>query len=749
MTENARLTTDTTLPAGRVLARDGYELWLDYWPVRPAERLASYRAHLQEIAVPGDSPTMAAVRSELQRGLAGLLDGPVDVGQDRLQGAGLLTGTPQTASQIAALGWDEQIEAQGPEGYVIRSATVDGEPAVVVAAGSELGVLYGGFHLLRLLQTQQPLARLDVAERPRVQLRLLDHWDNLDGSIERGYAGESLWRWEELPGTLDPRYRDYARACASIGINGAVLNNVNANPRILRGDYLEKVAALADVLRPYGIKVYLSVNFASPLRPLDTSGRFIRDGGIGNLHTADPLDPDVERWWKEKADEIYRHIPDFGGFLVKAGSEGMPGPVDYGRTHAEGANMLARALAPHGGIVMWRAFVYDADTDPDRAKRAYKEFVPLDGKFDDNVFVQVKNGPVDFQPREPFHPLFGAMPKTPLMMEFQVTQEYLGQAIHLVYLAPMWKEVLDSDTFAQGKGSTVARVVDGSLHGYPMTGIAGVANVGSDRNWCGHHFAQANWYAFGRLAWNQHLSSEAIAEEWIRATFTNDDGAVATILDMMMGSWEACVNYMTPLGLHHLMREGHHYGPDLDYDTGREDWNPPYYHRADAEGLGFDRSSSGSNAVEQYYPPVRDLFDDRAACPEKYLLWFHHVPWDYEMHSGRTLWDELAWHYYHGVEYVSRMLKTWVELKPYVDLQRHEEVLKKLSMQEAHAIEWLQVSLSYFQRFSRRPIAVDVPGGAIHEAEAATLELTGIVCSPGEHGNTYTSTTSISQGRAS
>jgi len=722
-----QMATDTAISGGNVWPRDGYELWLDYRPVQSAERFGAYRECLQGVAVPGDSPTVAAVRAELQRGLTRLLDGPVDAGQGRLRGAGLLAGTPQTSSQIAALGWDEQIEAQGTEGYLIRSAMVEREPAVVIAAGSELGVLYGSFHLLRLLQTQQPLAGLDVAERPRIQLRLLDHWDNLDGSVERGYAGRSLWKWKDLPHTLDPRYRDYARACASIGINGAVLNNVNADPMILRSDYLEKVAALADALRPYGIKVYLSVNFASPLGPRGMRGRFRRWDGIGNLDNADPLDPDVERWWKEKADEIYRHIPDFGGFLVKANSEGMPGPFDYGRTHAEGANMLARALAPHGGGVMWRAFVYDADTDPDpdRAKRAYKEFAPLDGKFDDNVFVQVKNGPLDFQPREPFHPLFGGMPKTPLMMEFQVTQEYLGQSIHLVYLAPMWKEVLDSDTFAQGKGSTVARVVDGSLHGYPMTGITGVANVGSDRNWCGHHFAQANWYAFGRLAWNQHLSSEAIAEEWIRATFTNDDGAVATVLDMMMGSWEACVNYMTPLGLHHLMREGHHYGPDLDYDAGREDWNPQYFHRADAAGLGCDRSSSGSNAIEQYFPPLRDLFGDRATCPEKYLLWFHHVPWDYEMRSGRTLWDELAWRYYHGVEYVSWMLETWGGLKPHVDPLRYGEVLKKLSTQEVHAIEWPQVCLSYFQRFSRRPIPVDVPGGAIHEAEAATLNPPG------------------------
>jgi alpha-glucuronidase len=706
---------DAASPVG--LPRDGYELWLDYRPVQSAERLGAYQECLQTVAVPGDSPALTAARAELQRGLAGLLDRPVDVGQGRPRGAGLLAGTMSTSDQIAALGWDEQIAAQGPEGYLIRSAVIDGESAIVVAAGSELGVLYGSFHLLRLLQTQQPLAGLDVAERPKVQLRLLDHWDNLNGSVERGYAGKSLWKWEELPATLDPRYQDYARACASIGINGAVLNNVNANPVILRSDYLEKVAALADILWPYGIKVYLSPNFASPLRPSDTPGRFRRGGGIGNLDTADPLDPDVQRWWREKADEIYRHIPGFGGFLVKANSEGMPGPFDYGRTHLDGANMLARALAPHGGIVMWRAFVYDPHVDPDRVKRAYKEFVPLDGKFETNVFVQVKNGPLDFQPREPFHTLFGAMPQTPLMMEFQITQEYLGQSIHLVYLTPMWREVLDSDTFAQGEGSMVAKVIDGSLHGYPMTGIAGVANVGSDRNWCGHHFAQANWYAFGRLAWDHTLSPEQIAEEWIRATFTDDDEAVATIRDMMMGSWEACVNTMTPLGLHHIMREGHHYGPALEYDAGREDWNPQYYHRADAVGLGYDRSRSGSNAVAQYFPPLCDLFDDPETCPEKYLLWFHHVPWDDEMRSGRTLWDELAWRYGQGVAYASHMLEIWAGLKPTIDPQRHEEVLKKLSTQVADAGEWPRVSLSYFQKFSRRPIPAGIFKGAFQQRD--------------------------------
>jgi alpha-glucuronidase len=680
-----------------MLREDGYDLWLRYRTIEQPELLAAYRQQLQELVIPGDSSTMKAIRSELQHGVAGLLGKLVDIRQDRLQQSGLLVGTPETASQIAAFNWDAQIEALGPEGYLIRSTIVNAQPTIVIVAQHEFGALYGSFHLLRLLQTHQSLSGLDIAERPKIQRRLLNHWDNLDGSIERGYAGRSLWKWEELPDTLDPQYRDYVRACASIGLNGAVLNNANASITSLTNEYLHKTAALADVFRSYGIRVFLTAKFSAPMV-------------LGGLKTADPLDKTVRRWWKEKADEIYQIIPDFGGFLVKADSEGQPGPYTYHRNHAEGANMLADALAPHGGIVMWRAFVY-GHGETDRAKKAYADFRPLDDSFADNVFVQVKNGPIDFQPREPIHPLFGSMPHTPLMMEFQITQEYLGQSIHLVYLAPMWKEILDFDTFARGEGSTVARVLDGSLHKYHMTGIAAVANTGDDRNWCGHHFAQANWYAFGRLAWDHRLSSAAIAEEWIRATFTNDDRAVGSILNMMMGSWEACVNYMTPLGLHHIMREGHHYGPDPAYDQGhREDWRSTYYHRADAEGLGFDRSSNGSNAVEQYHPPVHDLFNDLATCPEKYLLWFHHVPWTHKMRSGRILWEELVWRYYQGVEEVNRMLETWKELKSHIDGQRYEDILNKLSTQLTHAIEWPQICLPYFQRFSRLSIPADLPG---------------------------------------
>jgi alpha-glucuronidase len=680
---------------------DGYELWLRYRLIQPADLLATYRQQVNSsIVVPGDSPTMAAIRSEMQCGLTGLLGEHVDVSQGRLQQGGVLIGTPTTSPQVAALGWHAQIKVLGSEGYKIASTLVDEQPAIVVAARGELGALYGSFHLLRLLQTHQALTGLAITERPRIQNRLLNHWDNLDGSIERGYAGRSLWKWQELPDVIDPRYRDYARACASIGINGAALNNTNARSESLSAEYLRKTAAVADALRPYGVRVFLSARFSAPME-------------LGRLDTADPLDDQVRRWWRAKADEIYQLIPDMGGFLIKADSEGQPGPFGYKRTHADGANVLAQALAPHGGVVLWRAFVY-GHGEADRAKSAYANFKPLDGDFAPNVFVQAKNGPIDFQPREPAQPLFGAVPRTPLAMEFQITQEYLGQSIHLVYLAPMWKEILDWDTFAQGEGSTVGRVIDGSLHGQPMSAIASVANTGSDRNWCGHHFAQANWYAFGRLAWDHQLSSETIAQEWIRTTFTNETRAVASILDIMMSSWEACINYMTPLGLHHIMREGHHYGPDPSYDAGhRADWRSTYYHRADAEGLGFDRSSRGSNAVEQYYPPLRELFDDLATCPEKYLLWFHHVPWTHKLRSGRTLWEELAWRYVQGVEAVSGMLEAWETLETDVDPQRYREVLGKLITHLAHAAEWPQVCLPYFQRFSRQPIP---PGatGLIH-----------------------------------
>ena len=573
----------------------------------------------------------------------------------------------------------------------MRATRIAGHRAIVVAANGDVGALYGTFALLRQMQMHRPLAALALRDAPKIALRVLDHWDNLDGSVERGYAGRSIWQWDSLPGHVSPRYRDYARANASIGINGAVLTNVNANARVLTPEYLQKVAAVAGVLRPYGIRVYLTARFSAPIE-------------MGGLKTADPLDPGVRQWWKSKIDEVYATLPDFGGFVVKANSEGQPGPQDYKRTHADGANMFAEALAPHGGVVMWRAFVYSNAVPTDRVQQAYDEFKPLDGAFRENVLIQVKNGPLDFQPREPFHPLFGAMPKTPLMMEFQVTKEYLGQDTHLVYLGSYWEEVLHADTYAAGKGTTVAKVIDGSVHHYARTGIAGVSNVGSDRNWTGSQFNQANWYAFGRLAWNPEGSARTIADEWIRMTFTNTPAAVASIRSMLLQSREAVVNYMTPLGLAHIMATGHHYGPGPWVRLSRADWSPTSYHRADTLGIGFDRTAKGSNAVAQYAAPVRDRYANLATVPDSLLLWFHHVPWTYRTHSGRTVWDELVFRYNAGVDTVRAMQKEWASVRPEVDADRFAQVAQFLEIQEREARWWRDAALTYFQQFSRMPI---------------------------------------------
>ncbi|KAF1692454.1 alpha-glucuronidase family glycosyl hydrolase [Pseudoxanthomonas daejeonensis] len=679
-----------TLPAA---AEDGHDLWLRYLPVQES-RVAAYRAQATELAAATATPTQRVARDELLRGLQGLLGTAPAVVPKAGRAGALLVGTPASSPQLRALKLD--LSTLGEEGYLVRSVRIDGRAATVVAANTDVGALYGAFHFLRLIQTAQPLDALDIREVPRTKVRVLNHWDNLDRYVERGYAGESIFDWHRLPGWKDPRYTDYARANASIGINGTVLNNVNTSAQMLTPMYLEKAAALAEVFRPFGIKVYLSARFSAPIE-------------IGGLKTADPLDPAVRRWWKAKTDEVYRIIPGFGGFLVKANSEGQPGPQDYGRSHADGANMLAEALAPHGGIVMWRAFVYSHEEPDDRAKQAYTEFVPYDGRFAPNVLVQVKNGAIDFQPREPFHPLFGAMPETPLMMEFQITKEYLGFATHLAYLAPMYEEALRADTHASGPGSTVARVVDGSLDGHALTGMAGVANIGVDRNWSGSHFDQANWFAFGRLAWDPYLEAEAIARDWVKMTFSTDPAVVDPVVAMMMGSREAVVDYMTPLGLHHLMGRGHHYGPAPWVAGGpRADWTSVYYHRADAKGIGFDRSATGSNAVAQYAPPLAAQFGDLSTVPEEFLLWFHHVPWDHRMASGRTLWDELVLRYGRGVDYVTGMRRTWDGLAGKIDPERHAQVAAFLAIQEQEAQWWRDASIAYFQTFSKRPL----PAGA-------------------------------------
>ena len=684
-------------------AEDGYRLWLRYKLIPEAEILKDYQQSISEIVIQGDSPSLNIAKEELKRGLAGLLGQPIPTSQELNKAGAVIVGTPTSSPLIAQLKLKE-LNGLGEEGYLILSKKIKGKKTTIIAANTELGALYGSFHFLRLLQTRQPLVKLSISSTPKIQNRILNHWDNLDRTVERGYAGFSLWDWHKLPDFIDQRYIDYARANASIGINGTVLTNVNANALVLTPAYLEKVKALADVFRPYGLKVYLTARFSAPIE-------------IGGLETADPLDPEVQRWWKEKASEIYTYIPDFGGFLVKADSEGQPGPHNYNRTHAEGANMLADALAPHGGIVMWRAFVYSHEAPDDRHKQAYNEFKPLDGQFRDNVLLQVKNGAIDFQPREPFHPLFGAMPQTPLMMEFQITQEYLGQGTHLAYLAPLFKEVLNADTYAKGKGSTVAKVVDGSLDKHKLSAIAGVANIGTDRNWTSHHFGQANWYTFGRLAWDHALSSEEIATEWIPMTFNNKKGLLAPVKDMMLSSHEAVVNYMTPMGLHHLMGWSHHYGPGpWVSDKHRADWTSVYYHRADSEGIGFDRTATGSNAVSQYHPPVAETFGSLEKCPEKYLLWFHHVPWDYKVNSGRILWDELAYKYQSGVESVRQMQEQWNSVEELVDSERFRHVKTFLDIQEKEARWWRDASLLYFQTFSKRPL----PEGV--ESPEKTLE---------------------------
>lgn len=570
-----------------------------------------------------------------------------------------------------------------------------------ITASNPIGLLYGAYELIRLQNTdayntgsgnQQNFSKaIDETEKPKVSLRILNHWDNLDGSIERGYAGKSIFKWEEIKlgkngkgGSISKSLHDrlitYARANASLGINGSVLNNVNASPKMMTAEYINKVKIIANILRPYGIRVYLSINFASPM-------------ALGYTKTADPLDKKVQQWWKKKAKEIYATIPDFGGFLVKANSEGQPGPGDYHRTHADGANMLADAVKPYGGIIMWRSFVYGANhKGEDRVKQAVSEFKGMDGKFRDNVILQSKNGPLDFQPREPYAPIFDNIKQTPQIAELQITQEYLGQSKHLTYLAPMWKEFF------------------GFVNPDRLVGISGVANIGDDANWCGHPFSQANWYAFGRLAWNPSLTAEEIAHEWLVQTFENQDEKFTKPVEMMMmTSREACVNYMMPLGLHHIFKFDHHYGPEPDGFIASYplEWCPVYYHKADAQGVGFDRSSKGTDAVGQYPEPYRSLYDNIETCPEEYLLWFHHVPWTYKMKSGSTLWQELCMKYNMGVAMVEVYRDFWhTSAKQY--MKGHEQEWQHtdslLNVQLENAKEWRNTCLKYFQTFSKMKI---------------------------------------------
>ena len=603
-------------------AEDGHQLWLRYQPVNKAQVTAEKQ-----------SPTIQIAKQELET---------------------YYNGASVTLKLDATMPDDD--------GYRIDGNTI--------TARRDAGLLYGAYELLR--GQVQDADYANHTSHPAFSLRLLNHWDNLDGSIERGYAGESIFEWFKLDEQL---IREYARANASIGINGSVLNNVNASPKMLTTEYLKEVKKIADILRPYNIKVYLSINFATPMALKETK-------------SADPLDKSVVKWWQKKTKEIYKLIPDFGGFLVKANSEGQPGPGDFGRTHADGANMLADALKPYKGIVMWRCFVYGANhKGEDRVKQAVSEFKPLDGQFRDNVILQTKNGPLDFQPREPYSPIFDQIKQTPNMVELQITQEYLGQSRHLVYLAPMWEEF-----FSFVKPSS-------------LKGIAGVANIGKDRNWCGHHFSQANWYAFGRLAWNPMLKSKDIADEWLIQTFTTDASFVRTMSSIMMESREACVKYMMPLGLHHIFKFDHHYGPEPDGFIARYplEWCPVYYHKADKNGVGFDRSSKGTDAVSQYRPDIAKLYDNIETCPENLLLWFHHVPWDYKMKDGTTLWESMQAEYHEGVVLVEAMQVMWrYKMRHFIDEQRWREVDERLQHQVENAREWRDVCLKYFGQFAEK-----------------------------------------------
>ncbi len=659
---------------GAARAEDGYRLWLRHAPVADTAQQRPGRVVLVGI----ESPTTVLARDELTRGLAQLFPGEV---------AGRTT--PILLRRV--------VGPQMREGAFQIAPTDQG---LAITAMSDTGLLYGAFALLRELGQGTPLAAIRLDESPAYDLRMLNHWDNPDGHVERGYAGRSIFDWWHLPGHVDARMTDYARANASVGINGVVVNNVNARAMMLEPRYIAKAKALADTFRPWGIRVYLSARFSAP-----------RD--IGGLKTADPLDPAVRAWWKAKADELYAAIPDFGGFLVKANSEGQPGPQDYGRSHADGANMLAAAIGDRG-VVIWRAFVYAAENKEDRAKQAFTEFQPLDGKFAQNVVVQVKNGPIDFQPREPFHPLFGAMAKTRLSLELQITKEYLGFASHLAFLAPLFEEALDADT---GRSGTVAQTV---------SVIAGVANTGSDRNWSGSHFDQANWYAFGRLAWNPQLPSEAIAREWAAQTFSRDPAFLTAVVPMMMGSREAVVDYMTPLGLAHVMGTGHHYGPaPWVSDLARPEWNPVYYHRADRDGIGFDRTAAGSDALAQYAPGVAQ----QLLADEELLLWFRRVPWDHRLSNGRTLWEELPRRYDRGVATVERMRATWATLAPHVDAPRHRAVADFLKIQRDEAQWWRDASLAYWSATSGRALPA---GHAVPPHPLAWYQAQSFPEAPGE-----------------
>jgi alpha-glucuronidase len=723
-------------------AEDGSDLWLRYEKVDDRSRLEQYRRSVTGVVVenvhanqvhrhtadlrmePGSSEklvgsTLEAARDELVRGLGGLLGRRVPV-RNRAVGGAVVVGTPESSKLVRR---HVRISHLGDEGYVIRSV----KGMTVIAGRTELGALYGTFAFLRRMQTGQRIKGLDIASSPRVENRHLNNWETV-----RLYAGDApVFNFasateRNLPVVLD-RYIVVARALASVGINGFEINLVNADNVYLTPAYIAQEAALADALRPYGIKLSLAINYTAP-----TDQRFAPDTLTNEQ--LDPYSDAFRSWWNRKARELQASIPDFMGFTVKANSEGQPGPQDFGYDHGDGANGIAAAVAPLGMSVYWRTFVYNADVDPDRLKRAYMEFGPIDDedRFLDNVFLQTKNGPLDFQAREPVHPMFGRMENTNQALELQITQEYTGQSTMLAYLGPMWEEVLKTETHAPGR---VGEIVDGSAQGHEDSAIVGVANLGNADNLTGHHFSQANLFAFGRQAWDWKLDSDDIAEDWVRMTWSNDERVVDAIVELMMGSWEALVSYQTPLGIGHQFRSSDHYGPKPDEFFIKDDWSPVYYNQADGEGLGYDRSPTGSNFTAQYFPPLERRYGSLETVPENLMMWFHHVPWDHRMRNGRSFWDELVLRYQTGVQYVTWMRETWDRLEPYIDARRFAEVQAKLAQHEIDAADWRDTSVGYWQTFSERPIPVDGPlavevvaGGKRYgpfDASAASYEIPG------------------------
>lgn len=664
-----------------IIFGDGYDMWLRYVKVSDESLLEVYRNQVSNVIINSNSKVMKSVESELKRGLGQLLEKSISFENESVNGS-LVVGTPKNSKLIASQKFKE-LSNISEEGYLLKTKIVDGNKITFIVANTDIGVLYGTFAFLRKLQTQQNISSLYLTSSPKMELRMVNHWDNLDRSVERGYAGISLWDWKTLPKVKNNRYVDFARLSASIGINAIAINNVNADPKFITVEYLDKIAVLANIFRAYGIKIFLSVNYASPI-------------ALNNLKTADPENGMVKKWWRDKVDVIYSKIPDFGGFLVKADSEGQPGPKTYGRNHAVGANMLAKALEDHKGLVLWRAFVY-GHTQEDRVREAFDEFVPLDGEFKDNVILQIKNGPLDFMPREPFSPLFGAMKKTNLMVEFQVTQEYLGNGNHLVFKAPMFKEVLDSDTFGNGNDFTVAKILEKKVYAYKHSGMTAVVNPGMAPNWTKHPFVQSSWYAFGRLAWDYNLSSDHIAEEWIKMTFSNDQNVLKSLKEIMKESAIAAVEFREPLGLTHI-GTGAHYGPAPWSERSKR------FHRASKDGLGYDRTASGSNAIEQYNSAIQEILKKPETTPEKYLLWFHHLPWNYKMKSGNTLWDELVSRYYEGVERILNIKQKFTLLKNDIDKDQFRLISTLLSIQFNDAKLWRNSCVLYFQQFSEMPI---------------------------------------------